>query len=63
MKVWLLYSHHYNFCDQFDNLIGIFDSEDKAVLAQIEEEEDPKYGRCFRGEQTDFTTIEEWEVK
>lgn len=63
MKVWLLYSHAYNFCDQFDNLIGIFDTEDKAVLAQITEEEDPKYSNRFLGEQTDFTTIEEWEIK
>lgn len=63
MKVWLLYSHHYNFCDQFDYMIGIFDTDEKAVLAQIEEETDPKYSNRFHGEQTDFTTIEEWEVK
>lgn len=63
MKVWLLYSHNYDFCNQFDTLLGIYDSEEKAVLAQIDEEKDPKYLNRSFGEVTDWTTIFEDCVK
>lgn len=63
MRVWLLYTHNYDFCNQYDMLLGVYGSEDNAVLAQILEEEDEKYSRRSFGEQTDWTTIVEETVK
>ena len=43
MKIYILYGLHYDFCNEWDCIIGIYDSEDKAVMAQILEEEQIKY--------------------
>lgn len=43
MKVYILYEQYYDFCEVWDNILGVYDSEDKAVLAQIKEEEQEKY--------------------
>ena len=43
MKVYLLYSLYYDFCEEWPTLLGIYDSEDKAIYAQIEEEMQSKY--------------------
>lgn len=42
-KVYILYEQYYDFCEVWDNILGVYDSEDKAVLGQIEEEEQEKY--------------------
>lgn len=59
MKIYILYAWYYDYCENWDTIIDIFDSEDKAVMAQIEEEEKPQY---LNKEQY-YTTIEEREVK
>jgi len=43
MKVYILYSYYYDNCDEWDHLIDIFDSEEKAIMAQIEEEDQDHY--------------------
>lgn len=55
MKVWMLWSHYYDFCNEWESLIGIYDSEEKAIYAQIKEEEDEKYKR----KDHDWTSIRE----
>ena len=59
MKVYILYEWYYDYCDNWDNIIDIFDSEDKAIVAQIKEEERPQY----QNKDQYYTTIEEREVK
>lgn len=55
MKVWMLWSHYYDFCNEWESLIGIYDSEEKAIYAQIKEEEDEKYKR----KDNEWTSIRE----
>lgn len=55
MKVWMLWSHYYDFCNEWESLVGIYDSEEKAIYAQIKEEEDEKYKR----KDHDWTSIRE----
>lgn len=55
MKVWMLWSHYYDFCNEWESLIGIYDSEEKAIYAQIKEEEEEKYKR----KDHDWTSIRE----
>ena len=55
MKIWMLWSHYYDFCNEWESLVGIYDSEEKAIYAQIKEEEDEKYKRKDR----DWTSIQE----
>lgn len=59
MKVYILYELYYDYCDQWDNILDIYDSEDKAVMAQIEEESKPQY----KNKEQYSTSIEEREVK
>lgn len=42
-QVWILYEWYYDFCENWDCINNIFDSEEKAILAQIEEEQKPQY--------------------
>lgn len=63
MKVWLLYTYYYDFCNVYDTLIGIYSTEEKAIMAKINEESDLKYERRISGEQTNWTSIIEDEVK
>ena len=48
MIVYMLYSYYYDGCDEWDTLIDIFDSEEKAIYAQIEEEEKEEYKQVDR---------------
>lgn len=59
MKVYILYELYYDFCNEWDNILGVYDSEDKAVMAQILEEEAVKYK--VNPEQY-YTRIDEREV-
>lgn len=63
MKVWLLYKHHYDFCNQYDTLLNIYKTEEKALRAQQTEKKKPEYSNEFRGEKTDWTSIVEDTVK
>lgn len=58
MKVWMLWSHYYDFCNEWESLVGIYDSEEKAIYAQIEEEEGEKYKR----KDNEWTSIREYIV-
>lgn len=63
MKVWLLYTHNYDFCNIYDTLLNIYDSEEKALRAQKIENKKPEYSNTFHGENTDWTSIIEDKVK
>ena len=58
MKVYILYSAYYDFCDQWNSLLGVYDSENKAIFAQIEEESKEKY----KNTEQYSTNIDEHEV-
>ncbi len=58
MKVYLLYENYYDYCDLWPTLLGIYDSEEKAITAQIVEEEKEQY----KNTEKFSTCIEEWEL-
>lgn len=59
MKVYILYSHYYDNCNEWREVVDIFDSEEKAIEARIAEEEDIKYTYPDQS----WTSILEWCVK
>lgn len=59
MKVWLLYTYYYDFCETWDCLLGIYDSEEKAIMAQILEEENSKY----KNKEQYYTGIDKVDVQ
>lgn len=59
MKIYILYTWYYDYCENWDTIIDVFDSEEKAILAQIEEESNPQY----KNKEQYYTTIDEREVK
>ncbi len=58
MKVYILYSLYYDFCEQWPSLLGVYDSEEKAIFAQIEEESKEQY----KNTEQYSTNIDEHEV-
>lgn len=58
-NVWILFAWYYDFCENWDTIVGVYDSEDKAIYAQIEEESDPKY----KNTEQYYTTIDCYELK
>lgn len=59
MTVWILYEFYYDYCETWDCIVDIFDSEEKAILAQIEEESKPQY----KNKEQYYTNIEARDVK
>ena len=59
MKVYLLYAYYYDFCNEWPNLLDIYDTEEKAVAAQIVEESKHEY---VNYPDTHWTRIEERNV-
>lgn len=57
-KVWILYEWYYDFCNTWDCIVNIFDSEDKAIAAKIVEEQKPQY----KNKEQYYTTIDCREV-
>lgn len=44
MKVYILYELYYDYCEEWDCIFGVYDSEEKAIMAQILlEDSDVKY--------------------
>jgi hypothetical protein len=60
MKVYILWARYYDYCDEHSRIVGIFDTEDKAVMAQILEEEGESYKKCS---DQYWTSVCEYEVK
>jgi hypothetical protein len=44
MKIYILYELYYDYCDEWDCIVNAYDSEEKAIMAQILlEDSDIKY--------------------
>ena len=53
MTVWIGYQVYYNYADQFDTVVKVFDSEEKAIAWKSE----------FKETRTDWREYEKMEIE